>query len=75
MRTNTEAEDYGLDPVELVKAQPPPSNLLLTVPRRYFCCGSSLLFLCLFACDMLAMRANLLLPSLLPVLFSIKNRK
>ena len=23
--------------------KPPPSNLLLTVPRLYFCCGSSML--------------------------------
>ena len=32
----------GLDPVKQVKT-PSPSNLLLTVPRRYFCCGSSML--------------------------------
>ena len=30
----------GLNPVKLVEA---PSNLLLTVPIRYFCCASSML--------------------------------
>ena len=40
-----EAEDEGWDPVKLAQARPlplalPTSNSLLTVPRRYFHCGS-----------------------------------
>ena len=41
-RTTAEAENEGLDPGKQVKLPPlSPSNLILTVPRRYFCCGSS----------------------------------
>ena len=39
-KTTVEADGEDLDPVKLVKAS---SNLLLTVPRRYFCYGSSML--------------------------------
>ena len=39
-RTTEEAKGEDLDPVKLVYA---PSNLLLIVPRRYFCCSSSML--------------------------------
>ena len=35
-------------------AHTPPISIFLTVPRRYFRCGSSLLFLCLFVCNLLA---------------------
>ena len=41
-RAVTEAEGRGCDPVKPVLS-PPPSILLRTVPRRYFCCGSLLL--------------------------------
>ena len=39
-RTTAEANGEGLYPVKHVEA---PSNLLLTVPRRHFCCCSSML--------------------------------
>ena len=41
-RTTAEAKGEDLDPVNMFKT-PPARNLLLTVPRRYFCCGSSML--------------------------------
>ena len=34
--------------VKPVKAPPPPSIFILTVPRRYFCCGSLLFLLSVF---------------------------
>ena len=37
---NSGSRGRDLDPVKRVKN---PSNLLLTVPRRYFCCCSSVL--------------------------------
>ena len=39
-RATAEAGGEGLDPITLVKA---PSNLLLTNPRWYFCCGFSVM--------------------------------
>ena len=42
-------------------AHTPPINIFLTVPRRYFRCGSSLLFLCLFVCNLLAVELITLL--------------
>ena len=46
-RTTAEVKAEGLDPVQLVYA---PSNLLLTIPRRYFCCGSSMLHVVMSVC-------------------------
>ena len=43
MRTTAAAEGQGLDPVNIILGSPVPSNLYLTVPRRYVCCGSSML--------------------------------
>ena len=47
-RTSVEAKGKGLSPVKRFQA---PSNILLTVPIRYYCCGSSILsvvFLCVY---------------------------
>ena len=58
--TTAEAKGEGLDSVKLVDHPPSPlspslhplhtNNLLLTVPRRHFCCGSSMLQVVMFAC-------------------------
>ena len=37
--------EKGLDPVKLA-----PSNLLLTVPRQYLCCGSLMLHVVVSTC-------------------------
>ena len=42
-RTSAESKGEDLDPVNMFNDPPPPRNLLLTVPRWYFCCGSSML--------------------------------
>ena len=34
-----EGKGEGLGPVKMFKSQ---SNLFLTIPKRYFCCGSSM---------------------------------
>ena len=46
-RTTVEAKGEGLDPVNHVKA---PSNLLLTVSRRYFCYVSTMLHVAMSVC-------------------------
>ena len=46
-RSTIEAKDEGVDQVDLVEV---PSNLLLTVLRRYFCCGSSMLHFIMSMC-------------------------
>ena len=51
----------------------PHSDLLLTVPRRYFGNDSSLMFCCLLVCGMLGRWPLLLLLALLPVIF--RNKK
>ena len=33
-----------------LKPSPNPSNLILTIPRRYFCCGSSMLHVVMSVC-------------------------
>ena len=55
----------------------PPSYLLLTVPRWYFCCGSSMLRVMSICIWSLAIRsAEYQLPIMLPVLqFKIENRQ
>ena len=53
---------------------PPPtlSNLLLTVPRRYFCCGSSVLHIMSVCIWSLAIwSAEYQLSIMLPVLFCV----
>ena len=57
----------GLDIVKRVKA---PCNLFLTVPRRYFCCGSPVLHVMSVCIWSLAIwPAEYQLPIMLPVLF------
>ena len=58
---------------------PAPNNLLLTIPRQYFCCGSSLLHVVLymFVWSSAIESPELQLPIMFPVLFCfvIHNRK
>ena len=66
-----EGKGEGLDPVKRVlKKISPPSNLLLTIPMRYFCCGSSVLHVMSVCIWSLAMwSAEYHLPIMLPFLF------
>ena len=58
----------GLDPVSIFK---PRSNLILTVTRRYFCCGSSMLHIAMFVCILSSaiLSPELKVPIMLPLLF------
>ena len=65
--TYSGSRGQGLDPVKRFQAS---SNLLLTVPRRYFCCGSSVLHImsiCIWSVAIWS--AEYQLPIMLPVLF------
>ena len=59
----------GMGPIKHVLA-PPPHYLLLAVPRRYFCCGSSMLqvmSVCIWSSAIWLAEEQL--PIMLPVLF------
>ena len=54
-----------------LRAPSTPSNLLLTVPRQYFSCGSSMLLVSMSVCmgSLPIWSTDLQLPIILPVLF------
>ena len=64
-RNHRGSRGQGLDPVKHVSST---SNLLLTVPMRYLCCGSSMLHVVVFVC-VYVLQCYGQLPILLSVLF------